>query len=438
MHLFLVGAGHVGLVTAVGLARLGHRITVADIDATRIDGLRAGRSPIFEPGLEEGIAAAGERIDFTTDLRPPAGAGFSFVAVGTPFGPDGPLALDHVEQVVGSLLDATGPEHAIVVRSTLPMSGPTELIELRNARRGEAAIVTNPEFMREGTALLDFAKPGRIVAGWLEERDRRAAERVLQLYAGIDAPTLAADARSVALIKLASNGFLAMKIAYANELARLSDAFGATASVVSDGLGLDERIGRSFLDAGPGFGGSCLPEQAVALAGIADGADVPAPLIQAIAVSNGVHQRAIVARLASLLGPGDLYGRRIAIFGLAFKANTDDVRQSPALALAAELRAAGAEVAGTDPRANAEARAADSLLAVADSTLGAAEDADAILVATEWPEYGTLDWGPIAAAMRGELVYDTRGIVDRKAAVAAGLRVVGLGFGAEVQKAVAR
>jgi UDPglucose 6-dehydrogenase len=434
MHLFLVGAGHVGLVTAVGLARLGHRITVADIDASRIEGLRAGRSPIFEPGLEDGIAAAGERIEFTTDLRPPAGAAFSFVAVGTPFGPDGPLALDHVEQVVGSLLDATGPDHAIVVRSTLPMSGPAELIELRNARRGEAAIVTNPEFMREGTALRDFEKPGRIVAGWLEERDRRAAERVLELYAGIDAPTLAADARSVALIKLASNGFLAMKIAYANELARLSDAFGATASVVADGLGLDERIGRSFLDAGPGFGGSCLPEQALALAGIADGADVPAPLIQAIAVANGVHQRAIVARLASLLGAGGLYGRRIALFGLAFKANTDDVRQSPALALAAELRAAGAEVTGTDPRANAEARAADALLDVADSPLAAAADADAILVATEWPEYGKLDWAPIAAAMRGELVYDSRSIVDRRAAAAAGLRVVGLGFGAELER----
>jgi UDPglucose 6-dehydrogenase len=433
MHLFLVGAGHVGLVTAVGLAKLGHRVTVADIDGPRIEGLRAGRSPLFEPGLEEAIATAGDRLDFTNSLRPPAGAAFSFVAVGTPFGPDGPLALDHVVQAVGDLLDATGPDHAIVVRSTLPMSGPADLIALRNARRGEAAIVTNPEFMREGSALRDFEKPGRIIAGWLEERDRRAAAGVLQLYAGIDAPTLAADARSVALIKLASNVFLAMKIAYANELARLSDAFGATASVVSDGLGLDERIGRSFLDAGPGFGGSCLPEQAVALAGIADGADVPAPLIQAVAVANGVHQRAIVARLVSLLEPGDLYGRRIALFGLAFKANTDDVRQSPALALAAELRAAGAIVTGTDPRAGSEAHTADALLEVAESPLAAATDADAILVATEWPEYAKLDWGPIAAAMRGDLVYDARAIVDRRAAAAAGLRVVGLGYGAELE-----
>ncbi len=362
MHLFLVGAGHVGLVTAVGLARLDHRVTVADIDEARIDRLRAGRAPMFEPGLDEGLAAAADRLAFTTDLRPPADTPFSFVAVGTPFGPDGPLTLDHVEAVVGGLLDVTGPEHTIVVRSTLPMSGPAALIQLRNIRGGAASITTNPEFMREGSALRDFEKPGRIVSGWLEERDRGAAERVLELYRGIDAPTLVADAPSVALIKLASNVFLAMKIGYANELARLADAFGATASVVADGLGLDDRIGRSFLDAGPGFGGSCLPEQAVALAAIADGADVQAPLIQAVAVANGAHQKAIVARLASLLrplDPPDLFGKRLALFGLAFKANTDDVRESPALAIAAALRAAGAEVVGTDPRASAKAQSTE-------------------------------------------------------------------------------
>lgn len=427
MHLFLVGAGHVGLVTAVGLVKLGHRVTVADIDGPRIDRLRDGRAPMFEPGLEEAIAAAGDRLEFTTNPRPPAGAAFSFVAVATPFGPDGPLALDHVKQVVGGLLDATGPEHTIVVRSTLPMSGPAELLELRRARRGEAAIVTNPEFMREGSALRDFEKPGRIVAGWLEPRDRRAAERVLELYGGIDAPTLVADAPSVALIKLASNVFLAMKIAYANELAWLSDSFGATASVVADGLGLDVRIGRAFLDAGPGFGGSCLPEQAVALAVIADGADVQAPLIQAIAVANGVHQQAIVARLAALLQPPDLFGRRIALFGLAFKAGTDDVRESPALALAAAMQTVGAIVTGTDPRAGAAAAGADDQLEVAETPVAAAADADAVLVVTEWPEYAKLDWAAIAGAMRGDLVYDTRNIVDGAAVTAAGLRLERLG-----------
>jgi UDPglucose 6-dehydrogenase len=427
MHLFLVGAGHVGLVTAVGLARLGHRVTVADVAAERIEGLRTGRAPMFEPGLEDGIVAAGDHLAFTTDLRPPDDSAFSFVAVGTPFGPDGPLALDHVEQVVGELLATVGPEHTIVVRSTLPMSGPAALLALRGDGDGKAAIVTNPEFMREGTALRDFEKPGRIVVGWLEERDRDAARRVLELYTGIDAPTLMADAPSVALIKHASNVFLAMKIGFANELARLSDAYGATAAVVSDGLGLDERIGRAFLDAGPGFGGSCLPEQAIALAGIADAARVPAPLIQAVSLANGAHQRAIVTRLAALLDPAGLNGKRVALFGLAFKANTDDVRESPALAIAAELRAAGAEVVGTDPRAGDHAQAADPLLRVAASPLEAAAGSDAVLVVTEWDDYRKLDWSGIAPAMRGDLVYDTRNVVDGAAVRAAGLRLERLG-----------
>lgn len=435
MHLFLVGAGHVGLITAAGMARLGHRVTVTDIDSERIAGLRAGRSPIFEPGLEDAIRDAGDRLEFTTELRPPADTRFSLVAVGTPLGPDGELAMEHVEDAVSRLLAQAGPDHVIVVRSTLPMSGPGTLAALRADRTDAPSIVTNPEFMREGSALRDFERPGRVVTGWLEERDKRAADDALGLYAGIDAPTLVADARSVALIKLASNVFLAMKIAYANELARLSDAFGADASTVADGLGLDGRIGRAFLTAGPGFGGSCLPEQAVALAEIAGEAGVRAPLIDAVARSNGVHQDAIVARVAELLagGPsagepaGSLRGRGIALFGLAFKAQTDDVRESPALALAKRFRAAGATVVGTDPQAGVKATRADSDLIVRASPAEAAAGADAVVVVTEWPEYGGLDWAAIAGAMRGDLVFDSRRVIDAGAAGAAGLRVVTLG-----------
>lgn len=434
MHLFLVGAGHVGLVTAVGMARLGHHVTVADIDADRIAGLQQGRAPIFEPGLEDGIREAGNRLRFTTELRPPAAATFSLVAVGTPLGPDGPLDTGHVADAVARLLDQTGPDHVIVVRSTLPMSGPDTLAAIRGDRPDAASIVTNPEFMREGSALLDFERPGRVITGWLEPRDQAAAEAALGLYAGIDAPTLVADARSVALIKLASNVFLAMKIAYANELARLGDAFGADASVVADGIGLDGRIGRAFLTAGPGFGGSCLPEQAVALAAMAGEANVPAPLIGSVARSNRVHQEAIVERLASLLPRADgapdaepLAGRTIALLGLAFKANTDDVRESPALMLAGSLRAAGATVQATDPQAGPKAARVDPELAIHASPVEAAQGADAVLVVTEWPEYAELDWAPVAAAMRGDVVFDTRRIVDEAAARAAGLRVFALG-----------
>ena len=440
MHIFLLGAGHVGLVTAVGFARLGHTVTVADIDQPRIAGLRSGHMPLYEPGLEAAIADAGDRLSFTTELRPPEDVSHAVVAVNTPQGPDGPLSTEHVEKAVAGLLANLRSDQTIVVRSTLPLSGPDTLERLRGDRPDAPAIVTNPEFMREGSALRDFTQPGRIVTGWLAERDKAAAEAMLGLYAGIDAPTLVADARSVALIKLASNGFLALKVAYANELARLADAFGADAQIVADGMGLDQRIGRSFLDAGPGFGGSCLPEQAVALSSLAGAAAVPAPVIDAVAVANDAHQRAIVARLADLLQAGashdpaaassgrrSLADRRIALLGLAFKANTDDVRESPALALAALLGAAGATVVATDPRASERARRVAPDLNLAATPEEAAAGADAILVATEWAEYGAIDWSACARAMRGNLVFDLRGVVDRTAAEKAGLRTVALG-----------
>lgn len=438
MHLFLIGAGHVGLVTAVGLARLGHRLTVADIDVARIEGLRAGVLPVYEPGLEDAIrahAAAG-RLDFTIDLQPPPEARFSIVTVSTPTGPDGPLSTANVEAAVGALLDAVGPEHVIVIRSTLPVDGPARLQALamkRAADRDRPAIVTNPEFMREGSAIADFEAPNRIVAGWLEPRDQAAAEAVLALYADLDAPTMIADARSVALIKLASNVFLAAKVAYANELARICDVVGADVDTVAAGIGMDTRIGRAFLNAGPGYGGSCLPEQAVALSLVTAARGVPTPLIDAVSHSNETHQRAIVRRLGELLEEGGglaaLSGRRVALLGLAFKANTDDVRESPALSLARYLREAGARVVGTDPRALEKARRADPDLETAASVAEAVAGADAVLVATEWHDYAALDWEALARSMAGNLVYDTRDIVAAEHVRGAGLRFVSLGRG---------
>jgi UDPglucose 6-dehydrogenase len=443
MHLFIVGAGYVGLVTAAGMAGLGHQVTLADIDAKKIEALQAGVVPIFEPGLEDALRDLGDRIAFTTDVHPPADARHSFVAVGTPPAADGSMDFGNVVNVVRTLLAATGPDHTVVVRSTLTPAAPALLQALRGPGPG-AAVVTNPEFLREGSALADFQRPGRIVTGWLSEGDRPAAEAVLDLYAGIDAPTFVADARSVALVKLASNVFLAMKVAYANEVARLCDAFGANAALVADGIGLDARIGRAFLDAGPGIGGSCLPEQAVALDLLARGAGVAAPLIGSVATANDVHRSEIVRRLATLLevepgapaaSGGSLAGRRIAVLGLAFKANTDDVRQSPALAIAALLREAGASVVGTDPRAAAQARRADPDLEIAPTVDEAVAGADAVLVATEWAAFASLEWPVLAAHMRGTLVYDTRAIVDAAAVRAAGLRLERLGRSHAVDEA---
>jgi UDPglucose 6-dehydrogenase len=429
MHLFIIGAGHVGLVSASGFRALGHRVTVADVQEQRIERLRDGIPPIYEPGLQDAVreGLADGTLAFQVGNTPPADVAFSFVAVSTPPGPDGALSTAHVRAAVGDLLANTGPDHTIVIRSTLPLGGPAELIALRGDRADAPAIVTNPEFMREGSGIADFLKPDRVVAGWLEARDRGAAESVLQLYEGVDAPRLVADAASAALIKLASNVFLATKIAFANELARVVEAYGGDVRIVADGIGMDARIGRGALNAGPGFGGSCLPEQAIALAELAAARSVPTPLVDAITASNGTHQQAIVDRLAAHLADGRLGGCRVAVLGLAFKARTDDVRESPALALVARLREAGASVVASDPRAGARASAADPELVLAASVEVAVEGADAVLIATEWPEYGSLDWAALRARMAGDLVYDTRAIVDAATVRAAGLRLVRLG-----------
>jgi UDPglucose 6-dehydrogenase len=430
VHLFLLGAGHVGLVTAVGFARLGHHVTVADLDGERIADLREGRPPVFEPGLTEAIEGglADGSLAFTTELDPPIDAEITFICVNTPMGPEGPLSLIHVEAAISRLLTRVGPDHTIVVRSTLPLDGPSRIAALVDGESQRPSLVTNPEFMREGQALEDFDHPNRVVTGWLEPRDQPAAETVLGLYEPLGAPSLVADARSVTLIKLGSNVYLGMKISFANELARLADATGADVDEVITGIGLDDRIGTAFLRPGPGIGGSCLPEQALAIARQTESLGLDAPLLSAVHRSNSVHQREIVARLEQLLGgTGSLVGRRVGLLGLAFKANTDDVRDSPALALAANLRAAGATVLGHDPRAEARALLADPELDVASTPLDAVAGADAIVVATEWAEYGQLDWPALSAAMRGSLVYDTRAIVDVAAATAAGLRVERLG-----------
>jgi UDPglucose 6-dehydrogenase len=402
------------------------------VDAGRIAGLAKGHPPVFEPGLTEAIIAGLQNgsLAFTTELDPPDDARFTFVCVSTPTGPDGPLSTTNVEAAVARLLATATPDDVIVIRSTLPLDGPRRLA-LMAAEAGtavRASIVTNPEFMREGQALEDFSRPNRVVTGWLEPRDQPAAQAVIDLYAPLGAPSLVADARSVVLIKLGSNVFLGTKISFANEMARIADATGADIEAVIAGIGLDNRIGTAFLRPGPGLGGSCLPEQAIAIAQETAALGVDAPLLSAVHRSNAVHQREIVRRLETLLGgPGSLAGRKVAQLGLAFKAETDDVRESPALALTANLRAAGAQVLAHDPRAEQRALLVDPTLAVAPTALEAMRDADLVVVATEWAEYRDLDWVAGAALMRGRLVYDTRGIVDVEAAGAAGIRLERLG-----------
>jgi UDPglucose 6-dehydrogenase len=430
LDLLVVGAGYVGLTTAVVFAGLGHRVSVQDLDPARIAELNAGRSPIFEPGLDAAIAehTAAGRLSFTATLDPGASIALAFVCVPTPAAADGLLDTSIVETVVARLCGAMARDATIAVRSTLPLHGPERLDAVVGAAGGPAVVI-NPEFMREGHALADAGHPSRVVVGWLRPADEPGARAVAELYAPLEAPTIVADARSVVLLKLASNVFLAAKIAFADELARFCDAIGADVGTVVDGLGLDPRIGRAFLEAGPGFGGSCLPEQADTIAAEASRWGLRAPLMGSIGTSNRVHQEEIVATLARAL-EGGMGGKRVALLGLAFKANTDDVRNSPALVLGQALRDAGAEVAGYDPVAAGAARRADPALATAGSVLEAVSGADAAVVVTEWTEFKELDWVAIAAAMRGDLIFDTRRIIDAGAVADAGLRYAGLGRGA--------
>jgi UDPglucose 6-dehydrogenase len=429
MELFLIGAGHVGLVTAVGFTQLGHRVTVADVDAARIEGLKNGHLPIYEPGLEQALRASSGAglLRFTSQLTPPRRARFCFVCVGTPATAEGSLSMEQVEAVVTGLLQADVIDQTIVIRSTLPLDGPARLVRLAQRVERRPPILVNPEFTREGSALSDFKTPSRVVSAWLEPRDLPAAEALAELYAPLGAPTLVTDARSGALIKMASNVLLAAKVSFANEIARLCEALGAEVATVTAGIGMDPRLGPAFLRPGPGFGGSCLPEQASVIWETAAALDVPAPLLEAISRSNEAHQQAIVKRVGALTGRDGLQGKKIALLGLAFKADTDDVRHSPALSLARMFRSAGASVSAYDPLAGVNAQRADPILRVEGSVDATLQGADAVVIATDWPMFATLDWVSLAGRMRGDLVYDARRIADGDSVRLSGLRYEMLG-----------
>jgi UDPglucose 6-dehydrogenase len=427
LEIFVVGAGYVGLTTAVTLAQLGHHVVVHDLNPQRTAILRSGRSPIFEPGLEEAIGEglASGHLAFTDEAAAPAGTEVAMVCVPTPADAQGLLDTRTVESVVVALRASVADDCVIAVRSTLPLHGPERLASMIGGRSG-APIVVNPEFMREGRALDDARRPARVVVGWLGPDDVDAAERLARIYEPLGAPSIVADAASVVLVKLASNVFLSTKIAFADELARLADAIGADVDTVVDGLGLDPRIGRAFLDAGPGFGGSCLPEQAAAIAVETGSRGLDTPLLQSIARSNSAHQAQIVESVDGHLQQG-LRGARVAVLGLAFKANTDDVRFSPALAIIRGLRTAGAAVVAYDPVAASAAKLADPELQTAATAAAAVAGADAVVLVTEWSEFASLDWARLAPTMRGDLVYDTRRIMPAADVEAAGLRYVALG-----------
>mgnify|MGYP001819307701 CR=1 FL=1 len=437
MHIAIVGAGYVGLVTAACLAHVGHEVVCLDVDAARIEHLSEGRLPVHEPGLEalvaEGLAA--ERLRFTTTYADTRGADMIIVCVGT---------LDAEEEWNGEIVraavrdiaaDAELPR-AIVIRSTL-LPGTARAIAAEAADIDESVVLAhNPEFTREAVAVDDFLHPDRVVIGVDGHDDGAAgtavAEALRQVYEPLEAPVVVTDLTSAETIKVASNVFLAAKITFANEISRLTAATGADAAAVVDGMGLDKRIVRNFLSPGPGFGGSCFPSQARALPRLAASYGVPTPLMDAIWPSNVSQADWLLDGLERATGRL-LSGMRVALLGLTFKAGTDDLRESPAVRLGRALLSRGAVLVPFDPvsleRGSAliSGGSPDAPIEVAESAAAACAAADAVVVATEWPEFADIDWAAVAPTMAGDVVIDGRRIVDAEAASAAGLRVVALG-----------
>ena len=419
------GAGYVGLVTGACFADLGHEVTIRDVVPERIETLRRGEVPIFEPGLEELLARNTPRLAYTLDVSEAVrDADFLFVAVGTPPTYSGDADLSAVWTVVDELAGLQG-RATVVMKSTVPV-GTGEKVRHRLDECGLAQIgyVSNPEFTAEGTAVRDFMHPDRIVIGALDAGDGDVVE---QLHAGIDAPVLRSDVNSAEMIKLAANAFLMTRISFINEIANVCEATGADVVKVAEGVGMDRRLGPHFLRAGIGYGGSCFPKDSLALKQLASNSGYHFQLLAAVIEVNELQKRRVVGKLERRLG--SLRGKRIALLGLAFKPGTDDMREAPSLVLAARLQAEGAEVSAWDPVANA----ADQLdgVEIADSPLGALEGADAAVIVTEWPELRELDWAEAGVRMRNRLVVDGRNMLDPASLRALDFEYEGIGRAAE-------
>jgi UDPglucose 6-dehydrogenase len=419
----VIGTGYVGLVTAAGFAELGSDVWCVDVDAEKVAALQAGEVPIHEPGLAEVLAAHRERLHFSTGLEDALEhARLLFVAVGTPPTYSGDADLSAVRAVVDSL--PASDRHAIVMKSTVPVgTGQTVQRVLSEQGKAELAYVSCPEFLREGSALHDFRHPDRVVIG--DGGDGWAGDAVADLYAPLGAPTIRTDVASAEMVKLASNAFLATKISFINEIANVCEETGADVAEVSRAMGLDARIGQAFLQPGIGYGGSCFPKDVSALKQLAGNSGYHFQLLGAVIEVNELQKRRVVAKLEKHLG--ELVGREIALLGLAFKPDTDDMREASSLVLSARLLAEGAKVRGYDPVAEARARELMPGVEFSPTALEAAAGADAVVLVTEWPEFAALDWTEVARAMAGNVVVDGRNALDPDAVRGAGLVYEGIG-----------
>ena len=416
------GAGYVGLVTAACLAELGHDVVVRDVVPAKIDRLKRGEMPIFEPGLDELLAKNEERLTFTLDASEAVlGADFVFVCVDTPPVPySGDADLSRVWTVVEELPNVEG-RPVLVMKSTVPV-GTGEKVRAALDQRGleHVGYVSNPEFTAEGRAIRDFMEPDRVVVGAFDEEH---AERVAGLYAELDGPIVRMDVHSAEMVKLASNAFLMTRISFINEIANVCEATGADVVKVAEGVGLDQRLGPHFLRAGVGWGGSCFPKDSLALKQLAANSGYHFQLLNAVIEVNELQKRRVIGKLQRHLGK--LRGKRIALLGLAFKAGTDDTREAPSLVLASRLIAEGAEVCAWDPVVDCAALLpqAQFCSTVQDAVRGA----DAAVIVTEWDELRDLARPEIRDLMAGPLIVDGRNLLDPAQVRAAGFAYEGIG-----------
>jgi UDPglucose 6-dehydrogenase len=428
----IVGTGYVGLTTGACLAQLGHQVTCADIDADKIDLLNRGEIPIVEEGLAEVVASAraAGRLEFVLGAATAAAvADIVFLCVPTPQGEDGSADLSYIQAAATEIGPSLRPGSIIVNKSTVPV-GSTRVVE-RAVRRDDVHVVSNPEFLREGTAVRDFLNPDRVVIG---AADLAAAERVAALYAGLDAKILITDPASAETIKYAANGFLAMKISFVNAVAAMCEAVGADVSAVVQGIGSDTRIGAAFLNPGPGWGGSCFPKDSRALVRIAQDHGYNFSMMRGVIEVNDQQRSRMVDKVIRALDGHErsvLSGSRVGVLGLTFKAGTDDLRDSPSISVIRDLIHFGADVSAYDPTVleplhPARAAALMGITLCADP-YAAATDTDVVVILTEWPEFGELDLAKLATVMSGKAIVDTRNMLDPGDVKAAGLAYDGVG-----------
>ena len=434
MIITMIGSGYVGLVSGACLADFGHQVTCVDLDAGKIVKLRAGEMPIYEPGLDTLVAetVAAGRLSFTTNLAPAvAAADVVFIAVGTPSRRgDGHADLSYVHAAARDIAAALDGFTVVVTKSTVPVGTGDDVERIIRETRPDAdfAVVSNPEFLREGAAIEDFKRPDRIVIGLEDERPRAPMTEVYRPLYLNQAPLMFTGRRTAELIKYAGNAFLAMKITFINEMADLCEKTGANVQDVARGIGLDNRIGPKFLNAGPGYGGSCFPKDTVALVKTAQDYESPLRLVETTVAVNDTRKRAMGRKIIAACG-GDVRGKTIAILGLTFKPNTDDMRESPALAIIQSLQDAGAKIRAFDPQGMEQARALLHDVDYSADAYDAATGAECLVLVTEWNAFRSLDLERLRDLMAAPILVDLRNVYRRHEVEAAELSYHCVGTG---------